>query len=171
MKNVFKKGDIVRGLINGYGITNENMIKAKVISIDEGYNTMEVEILKHKTRPKEVGETYEVLNDDERFVKVFDEFNKSLITDGCKITLDNGEQLIYLKDKGIFTDTKRDVNNSICDMSDINNDGTTDGDNYIVKVEKPIYDTIYEKTEEEPKEMTLKEVCDALGYEVKIKKD
>lgn len=171
MQNVFKKGDIIRGLNNSYGITNENMIRAKVISIDEKYDTMEVQILKHKTRPEEVGETYEVLNDDKRFVKVHDTFNKSLITDGCKITLDNGEQLIYLKNKDIFANTKRAITNSIYDIDDINQDGTTDGDNYIVKVEKPCYDTIYEKTEEEPKEMTLKEVCDALGYEVKIKKD
>lgn len=97
------------------------------------------------------------------------DFNKSLITDGCRITLDNGDQLIYLENKDTFIDTKRSSYNSVIKMDDVNQDGTTDGDNYIVKIEYPKYATVYEKSE--VKEMTLKEVCDALGYEVKIKKE
>ena len=172
MRKVFKKGDIVRGLVdNGYNITNEDMIKGKVISIDEDYDNMTVEILEHKTSPKEIGQTYEVTNDDKYFEKVCYKFDKSLITDGVIVTLDNGDKLIYLKDRDEFKDFTYDYDNNLEDMDDIDNDGYVSGGNTIVKIECPIrYSTLYIK-DNEIKEMTLEEVCNALGYEVKIKKD
>lgn len=168
-KNVFKKGDIIKGIKNNdYGITNEKMIKAEVIKLYEDSNMMDVKIIEHIDESK-VGETFIVLNDNTNFAYYYVEFDKSFITDECRVTLDNGEQLIYFEDKDEFIDTKYGNDNCLADLSDINVFGYVN-DYKIVKIEEPTYKTIYEQ-QEEPKEMTLKEVCDTLGYDVKIIKE
>ena len=46
---MFKVGDIVRGLKNEeYGITNEEMLKAKILNVYEDVKKVKVEILEHK---------------------------------------------------------------------------------------------------------------------------
>lgn len=60
---VFKVGDIVRGTKKGngyYSITDINMTKAQVINCWYVSNLIEVKIISHKTKPREVGERYTV---------------------------------------------------------------------------------------------------------------
>lgn len=64
----FKEGDLIRGLPeNGYGITNEDMTKAEVLSL--GHDTMRIRILEHECLSC-VGYTYSVDNTDSKFAKV-----------------------------------------------------------------------------------------------------
>ena len=46
---MFKVGDIVRGLKNEeYGITNDEMLKAKILNVYEDVKKVKVEVLEHK---------------------------------------------------------------------------------------------------------------------------
>lgn len=65
----FKVGDIIKGLPNnGHCITNENMTKAEVLEVNVGvWDKIKIKILEHITKPNEVGNTYSVENDKNRF--------------------------------------------------------------------------------------------------------
>lgn len=169
--NEFKIGDIITGLPhNGYHVTNENMIKAKVLSTFN--NNMEIEVLEHKVCDK-VGHTYVVDNTSKSFKKIIsDNLTKQELLDmplGTKITTDQEKNNIYTRyAKNFF---KNDLANCIAGY-DINDDLTLADKTYgtkIIKVEKPTYETIYEH--QEPKEMTVAEIEKALGYGVKIIKE
>ena len=97
------------------------------------------------------------------------EFSKDLITDLSVVTLDNGEKLLYIKDKDEFIDLKYGQSNSLCDLSDIDDDGYVCVGNHIIKVEQPTYASMYSTNE--VREMTVEEISKALGYEVKIVKE
>ena len=89
------------------------------------------------------------------------------------ITLRNGDELILSEDNK-FKDIKPINYNDVISLDDFYNDLTyknrINEDFDIIKVERPIYSIIYERTNK-PKEMTLEEISKALGYEVKIKED
>lgn len=101
-------------------------------------------------------------------------FDKNLITDLSVVTLDNGDKLVYIKNEDLFRDFYPHYANDLADMSDINADGSIEGRFHgktkIVKVEQPVYSTVYENPED-VKEMTVEEISKALGYEVKIVKE
>lgn len=87
------------------------------------------------------------------------------LENGSIITIESGEKFIktdneYLSDLG-----------DECNDTYFNDDESYDfKKDLIVKIEKPIiYETIFEK--EEPKEMTVKEIADILGYDIKIVKE
>lgn len=101
------------------------------------------------------------------------EFTKDCLKEGDVVTLRNGEKLRYTDDK--FSDLNDDPNNSIYDLSDLDDDLTyydrDEIENDIMKVERPLtYTTMFER-KEEVREMTLKEICKELGYNVKIVKE
>lgn len=97
---------------------------------------------------------------------------KEDLQNGDIVTLRNGDRLMYLDD--YFTDLCNDHNNSVCVLNDLDDDLSCHIEkpvNDVMKVERPVrYVEVFERTEK-VKEMTLKEVCDALGYEVKIIKE
>lgn len=91
------------------------------------------------------------------------------------VTLRNGDRLLLIDNK--FHDLSDDYDNNVVDVFNFNDDLEYEDENEykfkndIVKVERPTgYQEIFSR-KKESKEMTLKEICDALGYEVKIKKD
>lgn len=100
-------------------------------------------------------------------------FTKDDLKEGDIVTLRNGDRLIYAN--GEFTDCSDDNDNYLEYLSELEKNLTYEGnhrDNDIVKVERPTgYNTLFERQEEEVKEMTLKEVCEKLGYEIKIVKE
>lgn len=97
-------------------------------------------------------------------------FNKSLIKDGVIVTLSNGDELIYDNHVPRFIDLREDHDNCLYEIDDIDDNGNV-GNYYITSIKYPSdFTTIYEKSNE-VKEMTLKEVCKELGYEVKIIKE
>jgi hypothetical protein len=91
------------------------------------------------------------------------------------VTLRNGDRLINIENS--LYDLSINNDNHLTNIDELTDDlkyysvcgGASDFD--VVKVERPTgYEEIFSR-KEESKEMTLKEICDALGYEVKIKKD
>ena len=97
---------------------------------------------------------------------------RELLKDGDIVTLRNGDRLFYYSSG--FNDISDDFNNDLTLISDldvnlnyINKSSYSD----IIKIERPILTTtIWEREEKEPIEMTLEEVCEKLGYDVKIVK-
>lgn len=89
-------------------------------------------------------------------------FTKSDLRDGDKITLRNGEVGTYEGDNTYIAGL---VDGNIND--DLTNNGFWGSRLDIVKVERPRkYKTVYER--EEARDMTVEEICKALGYEVKV---
>lgn len=107
-----------------------------------------------------------------------DNFTKYDLKDGDIVTLRNGAKLVYCDD--CFFDFGDRIDNNLTDFEDLTNDlkyddnswsVDTKADNDIMKVERPTqYKTMYER-KEEVKEMTLAQVCEELGYNVKIIKE
>ena len=100
----FKVGDIIRGKKNnGYGMTNENMYKAKVIALNinsyEEGREMRIKVLNHKCR-QEIGVEYDVMNNSELFELIKEnKFYKTLPNDfSGKLTIEKG-QVIKKEDK------------------------------------------------------------------------
>lgn len=106
-----------------------------------------------------------------------DNFTKYDLKDGDVVTLRNGAKLIYCDD--CFYDIDKKIDNELTDFEDLTDDlkyddnswGDTKANNDIMIVERPdSYTTIWHR-EEEVKEMTLAQVCEELGYNVKIIKE
>lgn len=89
-------------------------------------------------------------------------FTKSDLKDGDKITFRNGEVGIYTGDETYI--------DGLCNChinNDLTNNGSRGSELDIVKVERPKkYKTIYER--EKARKMTVKEISEALGYEVEV---
>lgn len=100
---------------------------------------------------------------------------------GDRLTLRNGERYIYADGYMCGEDT-----NFYCDadcMEDNYNENLIREYNFgclenskdydVVKVERPVghYITFERKIEQEPVEMTIKEISEKLGYEVKVVKE
>lgn len=92
-------------------------------------------------------------------------FKKSDLRDGDKITFRNGKAGIYTGDETYI--------DGLCNChinNDLTNNGSRGSELDIVKVERPRkYKTVYER--EKVREMTVEEICKALGYEVKVVED
>ena len=94
-------------------------------------------------------------------------FKKSDLQDGDIVTDREGYKSLFYDDSLHGSTTAIDYLTD--DLKDIN----CDSDNDIVKVERPIkLETIFERKEEpEVREMTVEEISEALGYEVKVVKN
>lgn len=177
MIGIFKVGDIIKGKENEYGITNDEMMKAVVTEVNR--DRMEIKVLEHK-RESEINEKYWVDNDDKDFTFYNAEITKQLFLDlpiGSKIITDNEDEYHYfikIGDKQFSNDDDDllwldDDFDSSFDLE--NKKVNLYGKKYnIIKIEKPIYSIIYMK-EQQPKEMTIKEISKILGYDVKIVKE
>ena len=101
---------------------------------------------------------------------------KDELKNGDIVKLRNGDELIYFEDDGTFADLHNNQNNCLCDLDNLTDNMKSDGyaygeENDIMEVKRPVlYHNVFTR-DETVKEMTLKEVCDALGYEVKIIKE
>lgn len=169
----FKVGDIVKGIPgNDYGVTDENMYKGEVVEVFDDDN-MRIKVLDHKSTVF-VGEEYTVKNNGKKFELISpkkttkEELLKMPI--GTKITTNKDEDNIFVK----ISDDVFENNYDECVWNtDIEEDlSITDieyGDK-IIKIEVPTYETVYDSSEE-VKEMTMDEICKALGYNVKIVKE
>ena len=168
----FKVGDIVKGIFdNDYGVTNENMYKGEVIAASD--NSMKIKILDHKNK-NFIGDEYTVGNEEQKFELISpkkttkEELLKMPI--GTKITTNKDEDNIFVK----ISDCVFENNDDECVWdTDIEEDlSITDIEygNKIIKIEVPTYETVYDGSEE-VKEMTMDEICKALGYNVKIVKE
>lgn len=175
----FKVGDIVKGIPdNGYSITNGDMYKGEVVNVSD--DSIVIKILDHKSKGlvgKEypvVWKEYQIENNEECFELISlkkptkEELLKMPI--GTKITTNKDEDNIFVK----ISDCVFENNDDECVWdTDIEEDlSITDiecGDK-IIKIEVPTYKTVYDNSEE-IREMTMDEICKALGYNVKIVKE
>lgn len=92
-------------------------------------------------------------------------FTKKDLRVGDRITLRNGKVGLYTGDETYI--------DGLCNChinNDLTNNGSCGSELDIVKVERPRkYKTIYER--EKVREMTIKEISEALGYEIKVVKE
>lgn len=167
----FKVGNIIKGRPdNGYGVTGGDMYKGEVIQAFD--NMMVIKILDHKYT-NVIGEKFTVKNEDLAFELISpkkitkEELLKMPI--GTKITTNFDKHNVFVKkstdrfinDAAVIADYEIKEDLSIFDIGF--------GDE-IIKVEVPTYETVYDNSEE-VKEMTMGEICKALGYNVKIVKE
>lgn len=102
------------------------------------------------------------------------DFTKDDLLEGDVVTLRNGEKLVFVMNS--FRDCNgSNMDNYLYSIGDLDkelkcsNDVRRNSD--IIKVERPTqYKIMYER-KEEVKEMTLAQVCEELGYNVKIIKE
>lgn len=146
----FKVGDIIKGKANGYAIINENMKKAEVKKILPE-NCMEIEIIEHKY-PSRNGTRYEVVNQSEYFELIErKEFTKSDLKDEDIVTLRN--RVKYRKSGNTIQTAYAII--SLENFTENLKDSTNSNeDTDIIKVERPTrYETVYERVEEDKKEI------------------
>lgn len=162
MTSKFKVGDKVRGDNDYYGVTDRNMTMAEVTRVSDSGDYIDVKVLSH-VDSEYIGETFMSLNT--KYFKLVKDFTKADLKEGDIVTLRNGKVGLYSEDMSIDGLTIFNIED------DLTNNGSCKEELDIVKVERPVsYTTVYER-EENAKEMTLKEICEALGYEVKIVKE
>lgn len=90
-------------------------------------------------------------------------FTKIDLKNGDKLTLRNGSVGYYNGDEYIVSGLRgSDIND------DLTNKGCIGNALDIVKVERPVFEKLYER--EEVREMTIEEICRELGYKVKVVK-
>lgn len=174
MENKFKVGDLVKGKENnGYGITDEDMTKGRIIGI-ENNDELCIQIIEHVDK-NYIGRIFKEL-EYERFELIPQNFE---VGDKVKIrgdvTLDeikandfNGCQINTMeflsKQSSVFYDHfGKEFKIEDIDRNALKLKGM---DKYINEV---IFE-IVEKHKEEPKEMTVEEISKALGYEIKVVK-
>ena len=170
----FKIGDIIKGKAgNGYCITNSNMYKAEVTKILAD-GDMEIKVLSHK-KSSEEGQEHVVTNSDEEFELIsHKKITKEELFDfpiGTRITTDAKEDNVFTKTQSDeFENDEYDIINDY----DVEDDLTLNDEDYgkrIVKIEVPAtYDVVYDFSQQ-VREMTLAEISEELGYEVKIIKE
>ena len=175
----FKRGDLIKGKeANGYAITDENMIKARVIEIINE-DQMKIEIIEHKDMER-TGEQWNVDNSDRKFLLLYSRKpTKQELLDmpiGTKIYTDTKieKNQVWVK---VIKEDFTNGNGCYINNDEINEDLTFDDSvnevygSKIIKIEKPTYETIYDYSTE-VQEMTVAEIEKALGHAVKIiKKD
>ena len=168
----FRVGDIVKGIPgNSYSITNANMYKGEVVKASD--DSIVIKILEHESKDV-IGKEYTVENNGKNFELISlkkptkEELFKMPI--GTKITTNLDEDNIFVK----ISDDVFENNYDECVWdTDIEEDlSITDIEygNKIIKIEVPTYETVYDSSKE-VKEMTMDEICKALGYNVKIIKE
>lgn len=166
MENKFKVGDYVKANAEGnsrYSITNYDMKKGKVISIDGSEIT--IEIVEHKEK-SQIGAKFGV---DSKCFDLY--FTLSDLQFADILILQNGER--YVVADGYMMGQKSDYYCDADEIKDFYNDDLTRKYNNceydIVKVER-VEQVIYER-EEKVVEMTIAEISEKLGYEVKVVKE
>lgn len=165
----FKKGDIIKGTKdNDYSIANEYMYKAEVLRVEA--DSMKIKILEHKNKYM-IGETYDVENNDDRFTKITKITKQDLLDMplGTKIITDKKGHNVFIKvEEGEFDNDDGEIIRDYYINDDLTLDDTDYG-NKINRIEEPMYKIVYENND--VKEMTIAEISEALGYEVKIIKE
>lgn len=150
----FKVGDIIKGKNKRYMFTNESMKKAKVLIANE--NDMEIEIIEHFWGFLK-GERYIVRNSTKYFELIEEKkFTKSDLKDGDIVTRrDKNKSRVYKKENKIIRIDDNDIFTFLDDYTeDLKNAGGTGKCLDIIKVERPVkYETVYERVEEEKKEI------------------
>ena len=146
----FKVGDIIKGKNKRYMFTNESMKKAKVLKVKG--NDMTIEVIEHFWEFLK-GERYIVRNSKEYFELIEEKkFTKSDLQDGDIVTRRD-------KSKGIVNKREKKIMRLDGNMFIYLHNYTEDLKNIckafdIIKVERPIkYETVYERAEEEKKEI------------------
>jgi hypothetical protein len=98
---------------------------------------------------------------------------KKDLKDGDIVTLRNGDRLVLFEED--FTDVSKDSANMLLVLDDLDNNlnyaryGNRNEDYDVIKVERPVeYETVFERKEEEVKELTVDEISEKLGYKVKV---
>lgn len=111
-----------------------------------------------------------IYNWNDEMFENYAELNKDTLTDSCIVTLRNGEELVYIREE--FYDLSYNYENCVLDICDFEDDLTNkkckEWDIVSIKIPRE-YDVINRK--EEAKEMTIEEISEALGYEIKIVKE
>lgn len=97
------------------------------------------------------------------FDYTWEDFLKAPI--GTKVTFESGDILVKYFDNGFTNYGKSRRYDLLEGFKDVN--GWL---GKIIKIEEPIYQTVYEPTEQ-VEEMTMEEVCKALGKNIKIVKE
>lgn len=165
----FKVGDKVKAISNNYGVTTKSNnwigIITRVDNDDEQWfdaKTTACEEIEH------IGDTFYSLNSID--FELIGNFTINDLEFADIITLRNGERYVLVEDTMYGEDSCYDCD---CDnIGDYNNDGTRryGNKNYdIMKVERN-GKVIFER-DETVREMTVKEISKALGYDVKIVKE
>ena len=152
------------------------MTKAEVIETRSNSNMMKIKVLDHKCKSHEIGNEYEVINSEDKFELIKIIIKKSDLRNGDIVTYrDKKKRIVNMKKQGLTI--IEDFDNVYLSLTSLNEDlyykDNEDHDFDVVKVYRPTTEeTFYtEKTKKEIKEMTLKEVCKELGYEIKIIKE
>lgn len=149
----FKVGDIIKGKENLYVFTDKKMKKARVKKVFGNY--MRIEVIEPIFSPIN-GFEFNVKNSAEYFELIEtakEKFTKSDLIDGDIVTYrdgrkrrKNGDELVDLKDINRYMPLSIYTN----DLKDSWGDPQYD----IIKVERPVKcETVYERTEEEKKEI------------------
>lgn len=163
----FKVGDKVKGTkqsSEAYMITNEDMLLGEITHIYEYRNGIDIKVLKHKDKENEGREFYCNAFKDSYFKLVQPkQFTKADLKDDDKITLVNGDSFYY--ENGDFT--KYFFSSYDDELKRIDNLSERE----IARIERPNYETVYERVEEPAKKMTVAEICKELGYDIEIIKE
>lgn len=155
----------VRNLKDGYRSPDGTLFTKEMESIAGTIVTIDQVRLENYHIKEDHREWYWV---DDFFEDV--EFSKDLITDLSLVTLENGDRLIYIKERDEFKDLIVDYDNGLGEIEDIESDGYV-GKHKIVKIEQPEFRSVYSYSDNVVKEMTVEEISKTLGYEVKIVKE
>ena len=160
----FKVGDKVKGTkqsSEAYMITNEDMLLGEITHIYEDINGIDIKVLKHKDKKYEGEEIYCIHFKDSYFeLAQPKQFTKADLKDDDKITLVNGDSFYY-KNGGFtnyFYSSYDDELKRIDNLSE----------REIARIERPNYETVYERVEEPAKKMTVADIQKELGYKVEI---
>lgn len=145
----FKVGDIIKGKNKRYMFTNKSIKKAKVLIANENY--MEIEIIEHCWEFLE-GERYIVRNSTKYFELIEEkEFTKSDLQDEDIVTLRNG---VKYRKSGNTIQTSCAIISLENFTENLKDSTNSNEDTDIIKVERPTrYETVYERVEEDKKEI------------------
>ncbi len=108
----------------------------------------------------------DILKDEPKMITSRDELKEHDI-----IVLRNGDELV-LDEYNDFRDISDEPCNGITDLYCLTDDlKSSDGDkiNDVIQVKRPVYTTVFKR--DTYKELTVKEISDLLGYDVKIVKE
>lgn len=101
-------------------------------------------------------------------------FTKKDLQDGDIVTLRNNNRLIYVNE-GFHDESHSLVDNVLTDITDIDYELCYDDDhsNDIIKVTRPTkYVEVFSRKEvEQPKKLTVSDICEILGYDIEIVKE
>ncbi len=166
----FEVGDIIKGIkleeYKRYGITNEKMLKAKVLKLNK--DIMDIEILEHLDK-ENIGKIYPVRNSFTYFQYCYPKLNRGdLVKINKRATI---EDLISNYWEGCQLSTTEFIKEYAgLDKEFVVDD--VDGGAILLKgIKYPVTKSILRVVGKAHKEMTIGEIEKELGYKVKIIKD